>query len=229
MKKIEFVCSANQGRSPLAELIGRNRLQDNGAVGYDTSSSGTMLQQVLDWEKGADFPFGVAAWAVLNATKRGEIYTELERQSLTPSLTQLESLPLTAEPNGFSPEQIRQVQSLAHKAFHIYEGNEVAYRAEAVKKFGLTGILKTSRDQIVPREDTILVLGMGKDNLAVINKLYNGFPNQPIVDTLKDFALDGKGLKFENAYGKDLAAYLVMAEEIRDYTQKSIDRALSIG
>ncbi len=46
-KVIEMVCTANHGRSPVAELIGRNYLREIGALGeYEAASSGTSVYDI---------------------------------------------------------------------------------------------------------------------------------------------------------------------------------------
>jgi protein-tyrosine-phosphatase len=46
-KLIEMVCTGNNGRSPVAELVGRNYLEEIGASDdYDTISSGTMVDKI---------------------------------------------------------------------------------------------------------------------------------------------------------------------------------------
>ncbi len=50
--KIEFVCTANKGRSPVAELIGNNYLQKKGLQDYLAISSGSHVDSI----KGGSMP-----------------------------------------------------------------------------------------------------------------------------------------------------------------------------
>src|SRR3989338_4971733 len=61
-KLIEMVCTGNQGRSPVAELVAANYLRDIGADEYTAISSGTSVAAIK--EHRVDVPFMIKVISV---------------------------------------------------------------------------------------------------------------------------------------------------------------------
>ena len=79
---IEFTCTGNQGRSPIAELIARDHLHKIDAVErYEAASSGSLAEKIrLD-----NVPIGFRLKVIAVAKERG-VYTPIELQDINKAI-----------------------------------------------------------------------------------------------------------------------------------------------
>lgn len=208
---IEFVCTANHGRSPLAEAFARQYLAQREILEYQAISSGSHVDEfgkVLSGEIPVKDEY--VQWSLEKGLERG-----LFRINHVVAKELLDS-------GNFGSEKI---QSYARFVFEKFTQEEHDYRDVAFQKFGL-GIPKQTSDQLVFRPDTKIVLGMGKENVDVIKEIYDGKSNSPIIETLAGYALGKPGEEFTSGYGGSCNDYLSMAEVIRDHVKSSVDKIL---
>lgn len=219
-RAIEFVCTANHGRSPVAELIAQNYIQDNGILGYRAISSGSRVDEIGLIKSGKkEISGNEAVWSVKKGLVRGLFGNDNDY------LNRLIYLGFDALPD----EQKRVIIEKANDALGIFTQEEAYHRQEAVKRFGLRGNLKREGEQTITRPDTALVLGMAVENADLVKKIYEGYRHVPIVNTLKGYATGETGAEFPNSFGSgSLDAYLTMVEEIRGYVHKSLDNLMQV-
>lgn len=156
---IEMVCSGNSGRSPVAELIGRNYLRKIGAVGYDTISSGSDVDRINKGEIPVDRMRGL----VEKAIRRGDIYK---------TAWDIETV---------GEEELRE---LYERARTVFNREEHQFRQEALHYFGIDGKVKVSSEQTIARPDTIAIFTMADANKSVVQRIYEHATHQPIIENL---------------------------------------------
>ena len=208
---IEFACSHNHGRSPLAEAFARTMLNARGITEYGITSSGTRANKIdAMLIGGAPFPDADLKFTLEQALKRGIVPSD---SLILRSIASMETV---------DEQDMQQLQAHARRALRLFVDEEHAYRDEAFRQFSL-GIPKSTHNQTVLRPDVLLWLGMGKSNTMFVNRIYGGV-KIPVIDTLAGYATRSPGAEFKSGFGGSLQDYLEMAEVIRGYTHQAITR-----
>ncbi len=217
MQKIEFVCSGNMGRSPLAELIARNhiaRLDESGRL--EATSSGTLVTTLNAWRDGS-VPFNPvrAKWLLEQALKAG-VYSGDER-TLVRSFVRAEAVDIT-DP---------AVSAMTLKAQLSFDAEEMENRALVAVKLGLKGGFKAAPEQTVARRDAVVVLGMSSSNTASIREIYAPSKATPVIETLTDYTARAELAQVPDALGLGRDVYMEMAEVLRAETVKAGEKTLT--
>ncbi|MBU0466987.1 MAG: hypothetical protein KJ718_02415 [Nanoarchaeota archaeon] len=206
-KLIEAVCTTNNCRSPLVELIGRNHLVEIGAEGeYGIISSGTMANAMFDEEYSSDERHELYRLAF----KRGGVYNQSDKAAL----------------------EIAQITGGMHGLFnHLFSKAEAAfmadgkrYIAECIEKYGIKGSVKDGKDQTVPRFDVIAVLPVDKENYARVSKMYSGIEYDPTISVLSQLATGDSKSEIKKVLGKGKNAYLDMVEQMLREVPEAVNR-----
>jgi hypothetical protein len=209
-KLIEMVCSHNHGRSPLAEAFANADLC--GIDGYFAISSGSRVDEINGMLDGTiSIPDSEAKSLISMGLRRG-LYGK--RNNFVEALARLTKTSHVGDV---------LIQEYARLALTTFVNEEHDYRERAFKAWGLIGP-KTTHDQIVPRTDTVLVLGMQDSNIKAIKAIYDGFSNQPVIDTLAGYATGKPGAEFKSGFGGSYKDYLDMSVVIKEYVRQSVDR-----
>jgi len=217
-KEIEFVCSHNHGRSPLAEALAKKYANSRGIDSYTFVSSGSDIQAINGMLDGSvKIPIVEVRWLVNKGLER-ELYNSGNSRVLREIVERDEQY----------ETDIENLQEAGCKALNIFFNEEHENRAGAFRELDL-GTPKIRQDNIVVRPDARMVLGMGRDNVEVIRMNYSDFVHPPIIETLAGYAENQEGLQFKNSYGGSFEDYLEMATTIGGYVQKSIDRIITGG
>jgi hypothetical protein len=202
---IEMVCTGNQGRSPVAERIGRNYLAQQGALGeYDTISSGTSVDGIIGGELSIAFMIHVIGIA----RDRGDVYD--------PSA-------LSAIEDAIGTGNDGVLRGFYNEAQQVFAEEERRYRAEVLPQFGIVGQVKHGRDQTVARSDTVGVFSMAARNNVVVERIYAESGHTPVIAVLSAYATDDPTAEIPNAFGKPRTAYEAAVETLRDHVPKAID------
>jgi len=208
---IEFVCTHNNGRSPLAEGFGRKYLESKGIKEYGVISSGTHVTEVDEMlERKRVFSNDISKLILQKGIEKGFF----EDNSVIESILHYENF------------NDADAQNYAFQAANRFVSEEHGYKEQAFKKLGL-GSPKVGRDQTMVIPESRLVLGMGMQNVKKINEIYTGESNLPIIETLTGYASGNPGQEFKSEFGGSLKDYLVMGEVIRDHVHGAIDRFLA--
>ena len=214
LKTVEFVCSGNQGRSPLAQLMAENHIQDKGIHGLSAASSGTLVEILLGNKHGTTpFEAGRAKWFIELGLKAG-VYSGDDKKTA-------ERVVAAEQVDARSPVVI----GLTRKAQFVLDAEEEEHRGLAVVKFNLRGSIKTVREQTTVRRGAIAVLGMSEANADAIRDIYSEQNKRPVITTVTGFTTGQGAEPIPDAIGKGGKAYFEMAEVLRDQTRKAVEKA----
>ena len=211
-KKIEFACTGNSGRSTIAELVGRKFIQDYFGmkaenVAYDIISSGTEVEA----SRYGDIPLESKKLIIQKALLRDDIYGLNDQTSITVSLRNNDEISKIA---------IDDFYGIALRKF-IEEEHE--FRAEAVKYFGIEGIVKTEPEQTIARPDTIAVISMAKKNNNYVKMIYNGKGFDPVINTLAG-VIEQEDIP--NAFGRTKEEYFATIQTILEYVPLAMEKLM---
>lgn len=220
---IEFVCTANHGRSPVAALIAQNYIEDHNLADYEVISSGSRANEWHDIKAGK-LPIPVRdAKSFVGLGRKAGFFSELSGQSIDDVLAR----------EDLTPSDLDFLRDMASRAFQSFEKDEGEFRDRAVRELGLRGTLKQTQDQLVAGDNRVLILGMGQNHVARIMELYQQSRvagrnyRSAEIDTLAGYSDGNSGAEFHSAYGESFENYMTMIGEIRRYVRGSMDRLVS--
>jgi hypothetical protein len=212
---IEFVCTYNNGRSPLAEAFANQYLKELKDDFFKAISSGNKVCSIDSMRsKQRDYSKNGAIWLIKKGLERG-LYKE----------NRISYLKNMISDSTLERDTLKLLQPFAYLAGEVFITEEQSYRKKAFKKYDL-GEIKSTRTQLIPRLDTAIVIAMGLDNFRDVLEAYENISNTPIMGTLAGYATHNKIKEFSTAYAKNESDYMIMAETIRGYVRASIDRLL---
>jgi len=204
---IEMVCTGNNGRSPVAELIARNYLQSVGATSdYDSISSGTMVDVI----KSGGFPIKVMS-PIIDIAKDRKIYDADEVKKLDEALI-----------NGDS----QTVETYFNKATKIFSEEETGERDLFLRDLGITGRIKQEKDQTVPRRDVVAVLPMDRKNYLGVLGIYQTSDHSPIISVMSVLATGDPVSEVTNAFGQGPDVYRRRIEQLVDEVPKAVRKII---
>lgn len=201
--KIEFVCTANHGRSPVAAHIASNYLKQIGAdEEYSAISSGSHVDAINRGEVST-------GWFMLHvigiAQDRG-MYSYDENELLNDVIADVDKGALDT------------LKGFYERASGIFVREEHEYRSEILPLLGIRGEIKQTQNQTVARPDRLGVFPMAESNHQVVDRIYGESGYRPKVI---------EALGISNAFGLDRKAYELCIEQIVDRVPKRINRLLS--
>lgn len=213
MKKlIEMVCTGNNGRSPVAELIARNTLESVGAIAdYDSISSGTSVDYSKDFLAGRITEDHKMVGTILGLARKSGFYSEEQLSEIDRA---------TAE------KDYGTLLSYAINASERLMTVEQEHRDRVVSDLGIRGTIKLGKDQTVARPETVAVLTMDKGNRDKVGKIYALSSYAPGIDILTRFAT-GKDGEVTNAFGGDVNVYKTMVEQLLEEVPLAVDKVLN--
>lgn len=204
-KLIEFVCTGNQGRSPVAELIARTHLERIGAYGdYNSISSGTLVNIIESGNHTIN-----SMKPVIDIALERPLYSSEEIKELEEALKQGNT-------------------SIVRKYFDIvinlFDEEEVRNRAEVLPLLGIHDRVKTTRDQVVARPDTVAVLSMDRGNYSMVKGLYESSSYSPLIDVLSRFAIGNPNAEVKNTFGKVKEDYIRCVEQMLEEVPVAVNK-----
>lgn len=204
---IEFVCTANVGRSPVAELIAADYLQKIGAA-FEAISSGSLVVMIQEGKLSIDrqIPF------LQIALSRGDVYCTADAPKAEAALASRDEA------------EVSRLYRIAEARFH---DEELMNREAALQHFGIHGKVKSHGDQTIVRRESALILPMAASNKTQVEGLYASSDYHPIIELLGVYATGDLSTGVPDAFGKGKAEYFQVVEAIRDFVPKAIDRFLS--
>ena len=207
-KLIEMVCTGNQGRSPVAELLTRMYLTRHGILGeYEAISSGTSVDAIVKGNLSISFMKHV----ISIAKSRGGIYNQ-------------DILPLVEK--AVSTDDKTALEAFYSIAAERFVAEERRYRVEILPRFGIVGELKEERYQTIARPNTIAVFSMAEKNNVQVKEIYCGAGYEPLITVLSAYATQDPAAEIPNAFGLPEKAYIAAAETLCDHIPNALDRLL---
>jgi|TARA_Y100000031_G_scaffold42032_1_gene48351 protein-tyrosine-phosphatase len=208
-KLIEMVCTGNNERSPVAELIARNYLKSVGATtDYDSISSGIMVDKI----KAGGFSIEVMS-SVINLAKSREIYDVDELKKLNEALR-----------NG--DDQI--VGQYFNQAIQIFSEEESRERRIVLGELGISGTVKDRRDQTVSRPDVVAVFPMDRIHYNGVLNIYQGSGFRPVISVMSVLATGNSDSEVANAFGRGSEAHRQRIEQLVDEVPKAVKKIIGV-
>jgi len=206
MKTIEYVCTGNQGRSPVAELIARNYLRKRDALrDYNSASSGTLVDAI----KANNMPEAFMLTMIGVAKSRGDVYSPAKIQDIDDII------------HG---KNIDAIKYYFGKAQERFVAEERQFRLEILPLLGIEGELKRAQEQTIVRPNALAVLSMAEGNNKQVAGIYATTEPKPVIDTLARCV--GKGIDIPNAFGLPKEMYVATVERLVELVPISVDKLL---
>lgn len=203
---VEMVCTGNQGRSPVAELIAQNFLENTGRLTC-AISSGTMVDAI----KKGEVPRAFKLQIISIARNRGDIYSADEYQAIDQAMGEGNDAAIT---------------TFYRKAEHIFVAEERRDRQEVLPRYDIRGELKETQDQTIARPDVRAVFSMAGKNNEQVRKIYEHSGFTPTIDVLSAYATYDPAAEIPNAFGLGRAAYERAVETLLGHVPRALERLL---
>jgi protein-tyrosine-phosphatase len=221
MKLIEYVCSANHGRSWPCEAIGRVHLYESGLLRrFNTSSSGSHLKEIISGEASGEQMEKIISLGLARDIFPLDSDSEIERA--------------IRDNNSIA---IADFYRQAQKHFHAEEHQ---WRIEALAEFGILPqtYLESMREnqvQTVVNPDAIAVLSMATSNNDKVKQIYRNYLRaNPLfdgidtitIDTLGHFVNPSAPVEIINPYGMSKDVYFKTIEQLIPLVRQSVNKAV---
>jgi protein-tyrosine-phosphatase len=207
MSLIEFVCTANHGRSPVAELIAQDHLRSIHADSlYSAVSSGSKADQV----KAKTQPIG---------TKISYIQLGINNGLFNPEQIKEINTAIKAGDN----HKISDYFNLVNER---YASEEHQLRAEALRYFNIPGTPKKEGEQTMALPDRLAVLSMSDSNNKAVQKIYSASNYNPLISILSVLATGDPSARLEDAWGKGKELYFKNVETLLVQVPKAVDKLI---
>ena len=208
VKIIEFACTGNKGRSPVCELGGNGYLIKIGAdKEYRAESSGTYVDDIQN-----DTVPVASMIKIIETGKQRELYSPNELQQIDQAIRD-------GNDNILKPFYKRAVD--------IFAREEHKNRAEALKHFGIEGVVKEVGEQTIARPGTVAVLSMAESNNRQVQSIYDSSGYDPVIDVLSRFATGDPDAALPDAFGKGKEEYFGLVEVLLKQVPMAIDRLIN--
>lgn len=228
LKKIEFVCTANHGRSIPSEIISNQHLREIGASYlYQAISSGTSVDDIAAGNLRPEVMVGF----VKKGLERG-IYDETEIGEITKG-----DLALNAALKTYFGKAAQIFEHEEHasrnKALEGYfERKKQKYESEGVENRvelldGLYQLieqgLSKKPDQTVVRDDVIAIFPMAASNLKGVKSIYGqaGRETPYVFGTPKAFVLKAHNAMIPDCFGEKEDKYVEMFADLVKYIPRA--------
>jgi len=202
---IEYVCTGNNGRSPMAEAIAvdyvyRNGLEDRVVI----SSSGSGLHELTrpTEEKGKRTRLAIVKMALDNG-----IFLESWRQDQARLILE---------------QEMNSDESLLDTSVQYAVNAEAHFRNVALFKVGLLAAGNYHKPTTAKHQG--LILPMAENNAQQVRRIYEGFSEQPLVQPINAYV--GVEGDVPNPFCQLLPAYLAARDHLQRVVPMTIDKAI---
>jgi protein-tyrosine-phosphatase len=200
---IEFVCSYNNGRSPIAELIATNHLKEISAPYHAAISSGSHIADKR--EPSIEFKLDM----INKAAQNPHVYSAGELSDLNEGII-------------LANDDI--INDFYKKAIEYFQRKEVEHRTLALKEFGIEGKLKETQDATIVRPNIAAIFTMAKENKEKVTSLYHGSGHNPMIEVLSSYATGDPDEEIPNTFGKGQDVYFEAVEKLTKQVPLAINR-----
>jgi len=208
VKLIEMVCTGNNGRSPVAELLAQNYLAQLGADWeYSAISSGTQVSEIASGK----FSLGLM---------RQVIGTGVERRIYAP-----ENLLEIRE--ALEREDTAALKPYFDTAVNMFRAEELVNRTKVLREFGIPGLPKITKDQTVVRPDVIAIFPVDRNNKSKVIAIYQQADAKPLIEVLSAYATDRPEEEITNTFGRGEEFYRQVVRRMVFEVPVAIDRAIN--
>ena len=213
---IDFVCTANYMRSPIAELVAQWYLKKINEEIYRTVSSGSHVNAINMGARNLE----MKQLLIEKAMERGDVYTP--------------SIDHDIIKDAFEKRNDTTLDYYFNIAYDLFCNEERSNRAAALKrlkKMGIEGEIKREedREQTKAYSDRVAVFSMTEYNNNVVKELYRYHPiKEPMVSgVLSKFATGDKEAELPDHFGNGTKTTFKVVDRIVEEVQLGIDKLLN--
>lgn len=228
MKKIEYACTGNNGRSPLSRAISKAYLIRLGETQYDTISSGTAVDNILAGE----MPMPLKKKVLVNG-----VTTELEGKIYTPENVG-EAVRLAKQVESMSNEEFEsryqsdnafreQFETYAENSRKYFANEENTHAIQVAKEMGIDYLLDGNFKQTKIESDTVAFMAMAQGNLDAAKKIYDGQDPQ-IMCVISQYVNGTQAEDVPNTFGQPVEAYHKMIKILEPLVKEATEKVISI-
>jgi protein-tyrosine-phosphatase len=199
---IEVACTGNNGRSPMAEVIGNHTAKELG------------LEDILSF--------------ISSGTRAGPEHDEVLPYNKVVSVLSKASShglmkPVEVEKDRYEHDTDYRlaIQGNVHMAFRIMRPIETALRDSALYDIGMR--YDGTRTQTIARDDVSVVLGMEPNHLDQINEIYSISKHKPLITTLTEYAGDSGEIP-DSIGNTDPTVYSTIRDKLLEVMPKVVSR-----
>lgn len=226
-KMIEYVCTGNNGRSPISRAIAKAHLIKLGATSYDTISSGTLVDDILAGKMATPLK-KTALISGVEQGAEGRIYTPNKAKEAIHLVSQIKEMNNEEFETRYTndDEFKTKFNEYSELSRQYFASQENSHCITAANELGIEKHLDGNFKQTKLRYDVIAVLPMAKGNLEQAKKIYAG--NEPeIMEVVSKYALDQDAQEVPNTFGKTSDAYFEMIKTLKPIVTTTIDKILA--
>jgi protein-tyrosine-phosphatase len=217
-KTIEFVCTANNGRSTISRAIAQDYLvRQNLDLEYRSISSGSHADSVL----AGNMPLRIKKMVIESGFRDG-ICDDTEF-GLVKGYN-LEDVEKVCSENGQYKSFFDQT---AEKCRAHYSDIEEAECREVAQELGIEKFLDGNFKQTQAREDVIAVMSMGASNLKAVDGIYVASDYNPITGIISKYVLGEDEAEVQNAFSKGKDVYMAVVDQLRELVPRAIDKVIN--
>ena len=202
-----MVCTGNNGRSPVAELIGRNHLAKIGAEkDFGVISSGTRVNEIASGK----YSMGLIEQVLNTGIERGIYSAEVTR----------------AIREALARQDAEAVKPYFHMTVDLFRAEEIVNRTKLLQELGVTGDIKKGKDQTVVRPEVVVIFPVDRRNREKVLAIYQETDVRPFIDVLSSFAAGYEGQEIKNTFGRGESFYRQAIQRMKVEVPIAIDKAL---
>ncbi|MDD5177692.1 MAG: hypothetical protein PHT54_00190 [Candidatus Nanoarchaeia archaeon] len=224
VQSIEFCCTANAGRSPVAEAIAREHLRKQNALDmYNAKSSGVYRDAIRN---------GV----ISESDKRKTVDTVLSYALHDKFLTREEIYKFYDAIRDINvPNRKEIIDEVFNKTMNKFSREEHAYRTIALRRLELEGKIKKESEQTIADPNVIASFGMEPWHAKAIKEIYrdgNPFPPAvislgPIIAPLGEYVTGNPNLTIKSTFGGTKEEYFETIQVLEMCISPAIDKVIN--
>lgn len=210
---IEFVCTGNGGRSPMAETIAKDYVKEIGLEDrVKIYSSGSAVADVMNLNYPMKELIGYVEIALNSGTYQGKAAPVAQEV-----VDHKEAVAQAAESGD------REAKDKIEYCLHYLMADEVAKRNMVLLEQGLVPE-GHFHEQTAVRSGVDLILPMKESNAKKVREIYAGSDREPQIETLCSYA--GVEGAISDPFGGDMKVWRQTRDKIAEAVVKSIDKAV---
>ncbi|NQU97981.1 hypothetical protein HQ533_00800 [Candidatus Woesearchaeota archaeon] len=206
---VEFACTGNSGRSPLAEAFANDLILKYGLRdSHLTISSGTKRKAVLEDDPHIDFKLKIMKISL----ERGDVFSKELAKEAEAIVKNSVYVSLIQSQDNFSAKQyvdaiyiLNTVDTLFKESMNYLMNEEHSFRAKAAKEFNLGIPIKQDGQQTQVCNQVNQIYALGDSNKADVERIYRDNAHQTEIYSLG----------IENTFAKPFDVYMEMTIDLR--------------
>ena len=219
MKYFEFVCTRNEGRSPVAEFIAQWYLEKKGlSKEYGAKSSGSHRLHISPNE--------------IQSSSEGDVPFEFMEKLIRLAIEQNAFQNATEIEKDLSEKNTEILKPYFREANRFFKMQERHFRSDAIARLveekNLSGYLKAHSDQTEAHPDVIAIFGMSETNTKKIQEIYSTSEFKPIIATLGVYATGDESAELPNAFAKGSVFYQDVIDQLFEIIPEAIDKYIKV-